>query len=396
MTQLTDKDSRCVVCGSANIAGLMTLNGLPAHSSVVFGNRAKAEAVARGAIRIHVCKDCTHMFNSAFNPTLVDDNPDNDNSPDHSSTFRGYASALAAYLVNTYGLRQKTVLDIGCGNGTFLKLLCRLGANQGYGFDSGAPPNSQMTQAERIVFVHEFDSESFSHLKPDFVCCRHTLEHMQRPIEFLSMLRRSLQASNDPVVFFEVANAGNIVRTLGIWDISHEHCSYYSANSLETAFLMSGYEVIAVNELYGRQSLSIEARPSGKEQSAPRTTHSRIADDLEHIYLFGTAYRDRIEQWQRVLEDISRRAQRAVIWGAGAKGITFLNLLAAGASVDCVVDLNPRKTGFSIPGTGHPIVPPETLRENPPDVVIVMNKIYFEEIRRILSNLNLQPEILVA
>jgi len=36
----------------------------------------------------------------------------------------------------------------------------------------------------------------------------------------------------------------------------------------------------------------------------------------------------------------------------------FLNLVPAGAKIDVVVDLNPRKQGMYIPGTGQRVVCP--------------------------------------
>jgi hypothetical protein len=46
-----------------------------------------------------------------------------------------------------------------------------------------------------------------------------------------------------------------------------------------------------------------------------------------------------------------------------------------------VVDINPRKHGMYVPGSGQQIVPPEFLKEYRPDAVIVMNSIYRNEIR---------------
>ena len=47
-------------------------------------------------------------------------------------------------------------------------------------------------------------------------------------------------------------------------------------------------------------------------------------------------------------------------------------------------------------GTGHEVVPPEVLREYGPDLVIVMNPVYVDEIRGTLAELELQPRLLAA
>ena len=58
-----------------------------------------------------------------------------------------------------------------------------------------------------------------------------------------------------------------------------------------------------------------------------------------------------------------------------------------------MVDVNPFRQGKFMIGTGHEIVSPESLAESAPDVVIVMNPIYVDEIRDQLDGMGLRPEI---
>ena len=56
------------------------------------------------------------------------------------------------------------------------------------------------------------------------------------------------------------------------------------------------------------------------------------------------------------------------------------------------MDINPRKQGMYVAGTGQQIVPPEFLKYYQPDVVIVMNPIYESEIRQIIEGLGPRVE----
>ena len=47
-----------------------------------------------------------------------------------------------------------------------------------------------------------------------------------------------------------------------------------------------------------------------------------------------------------------------------------------------------------MPGTGHPVVGPEALRDDPPDAVIVMNPLYRGEIAGMVAELGISAEIL--
>ena len=77
-----------------------------------------------------------------------------------------------------------------------------------------------------------------------------------------------------------------------------------------------------------------------------------------------------------------------MVWGGGAKAVSFLNLLGGGAPIEHVVDVNPGKQGSFLAGTGQQIVSPELLREVRPDYVVVMNPVYRSEIEESLRELS--------
>ena len=58
-----------------------------------------------------------------------------------------------------------------------------------------------------------------------------------------------------------------------------------------------------------------------------------------------------------------------------------------------MVDVNPVKHGMYVAGTGHQIVGPEFLRDHKPDVILVMNPIYCEEIREMVHGMGIEAEL---
>jgi hypothetical protein len=85
-----------------------------------------------------------------------------------------------------------------------------------------------------------------------------------------------------------------------------------------------------------------------------------------------------------------------VAWGAGAKAVTFLNIVDPGDVISHVVDINPRKTGRFVPGSGQEIVEPNALRELRPQMILLMNAIYRDEIGSAVRALGLDPIFSVA
>jgi hypothetical protein len=112
---------------------------------------------------------------------------------------------------------------------------------------------------------------------------------------------------------------------------------------------------------------------------------------------FQANHRAKMEFWRRRIADFRKTRRRVVVWGAGSKGVTFLNMLEIDHSlVPIVVDLNPRKHGFFVPCTGQQVVGPEVLRAFQPHVVLVMNPAYEHEIAGVLQQLGVAAELITV
>jgi hypothetical protein len=109
---------------------------------------------------------------------------------------------------------------------------------------------------------------------------------------------------------------------------------------------------------------------------------------------FARRFRAKRAEWQQRLGELRRAGRRSVVWGGGAKAVSFLNLLEIGDQIEYVVDINPGKQGSYLAGSGQEIVAPQFLREYRPDVVIVMNRVYQREIEQQLSGLSPSTRVL--
>ena len=71
-----------------------------------------------------------------------------------------------------------------------------------------------------------------------------------------------------------------------------------------------------------------------------------------------------------------------------------MNLLKIGDVIPYIIDINPNKHGKYIAGTGQKIVPPDFVKEYKPDVVIIMNPVYKDEIKQNINQMGYDPEIM--
>jgi SAM-dependent methyltransferase len=375
----------CPVCTSEDVIDLLDVGELPVLCNQLCSTEEAAHSVALGRIQLGFCRGCGHVFNRAFDGSKLQYSPEYENSLHCSGMFQRYADDLVKQLVERYDLRRKRVMEVGCGQGDFLKSLCAAGDNTGFGFD---PSYAGGNEDPRVTIRPASFAEIDGNHEADFVCCRHVLEHIDEPREFLQALVAKLEPGT--AVVFEVPNVLFTIRDGGIWDIIYEHCGYFSPSSLRRVFQLAGLEVKEVADSFNGQFLVIHAEVSkaSSEIDLPDPSVEALAAG------FAKTYRKKIDEWREVLRDVHSKGERVVAWGAGSKGNTFLNLVGEG--VAAIVDINPKKRGKFVAGAGQPILPPEQLAESPPSTVVIMNPAYRTEIAACLEELGIEARLLVA
>lgn len=386
--QRNQEITRCPVCDTPAAQAFMEVRDVPVFCNMLWNSREKALNAAAGQINLVFCHRCGHVFNAAFDSRRMHYGPRYETSLHYSPAFRKYAVDQAQQLIRSYDLRGKNIIEIGCGKGDFLRLLAELGANRCLGFDPSHDPRSvdQDPRTSRFAVIRDDYSEKYSSYHADLMVCRQVLEHIREPKRFMEMIRRIIDGNADTVVFFEVPNAMFTLKQSGIWDLIYEHCSYFTAPSLSVLFREAGFTPLSVAEAFGGQYICIEARPSvGGQNFKLAPQKASVAEVAQHVRGFADNYRQRVSQWADRLNAMARSGIRPVVWGAGSKGITFLNVLKGAGRIDYVVDLNPRKQGKYVPGSGQQVVAPDLLAEIRPEAVIVMNPVYLDEIRKMVA-----------
>ncbi|NEQ65744.1 MAG: class I SAM-dependent methyltransferase [Symploca sp. SIO2D2] len=388
-------DQTCPVCQSPDLEQFFAMLEMPVYCNLLWPEQQAARNCPKGDIILAFCPSCGFITNVAFDPAKLGYSQDYENSLHYSPRFQEYAQSLATGLVENHHLYDKDIIEIGCGKGDFLISLCELGNNRGVGFDPSYVPRSEHSSMEnQVQFVQDFYSEDYQDYQADLIACRHTLEHIPNPADLLDSLRQSIGNRLSTKVFFEVPNALDTFRNLAVWDIIYEHCCYFAPTSLIKAFTSCGFKVSNVREEFGGQFLCLEAVPTDTGVPPIHEGQDEVEILGRDIAAFTTKFNAKVENWQHKLAQITQAGKKVVVWGAGSKGVTFLNILKLQDLVEYAVDLNPRKQGMYIAGTGQKIVPPELMRDYQPDVVIVVNPLYEQEIRQLLAGWNLHPEFI--
>lgn len=381
----------CLACGAAGASVFFRLPDVPAHCNMLWESREEALGAVRGIVELAVCGWCGLVFNAAFDPTLLGYGEAYENSLYGSARFRDYASSLVERLAGRFALTGKLVVEIGCGKGEFLRQLCRHSGARGLGIDTSYDRARDADAAgEEVRFVQEHFERLDTAIRPDLICFRQVLEHIADPRAFMDAVAAAARRVWGCAVFAEVPNALFTLRDLGVFDILYEHCGYYTAPALSALFGGAGLNVLNVYPAFGDQYLCVEARAARGRTGHAGRDGAAVA---ELCTAFGRRYTERIERWADRLAAWRLDGRRVAVWGAGTKGVMFVNTVPGGEHVECLVDVNPRKRGRYVPGTGQQVVAPAELAFTADDVVITMNRLYREEISKSLSDLHLECRV---
>ena len=382
--------ARCPGCGAGDLEIVYEVERVPVHSNILVADRDEALAYPTGRMALGLCGACALLANAAFDPALVDYAEGYEETQGYSPRFRLFLDELVEDLARRHHLAGGRVLEIGCGKGEFLAALCRRAECTGIGIDPAYVARGKPVEAD-VTFLRELYSDALSDLTADLVCCRHTLEHVADPVALLTDMGNALGGRRGAALFIEVPAAERILSEGAFWDVYYEHRSYFTAGSLRRTVARAGLDTTDVRFGFDHQYLLLEAR-------AASGAHAASDRDLEETVglarSFGRRVRASLAGWTDELRATRRRGGRAVLWGAGSKAVGFLTSLGSADAVGHVVDVNPHKQGTYLPGTGQEIVAPADLTALRPDLVVVMNPVYLDEIRADLDRLGVEARVL--
>ena len=180
---------------------------------------------------------------------------------------------------------------------------------------------------------------------------------------------------------FEFPHFARLVEQLEYDTIYHEHFSYFSLLSVQVLFARHGMRLVDVEELpsHGGSLRVFLAHEEDGADAAPAVAEVLRREDEEGLRSRPTYERfaEGVRESKRALLEFLigciRRGDAVVGYGAPGKGNTLLNY--CGIRTDLLaytVDRNPYKQGAYTPGTRIPILPPETIAETRPDVIVIL------------------------
>ncbi|HEX5458407.1 MAG TPA: class I SAM-dependent methyltransferase [Steroidobacteraceae bacterium] len=366
----------------------------------MLSSREEALAFPRGDIELGFCRGCGFIGNVRFDPGLNQYSAAYEETQAYSPRFLRFLDEVWDDQIERFGLGPgMTALEIGCGKGEFLVGLCERSGCAGIGVDPGyRPERTHSSAAQRMRFIRDFYGPKYSHLHADYVCCRHTLEHIAPVSEFVRLVRSTIGDRRHVNVFFELPDMERVLQQGAFWDIYYEHCTYFTRGSLARLFRSAGFDVHRLYKAYDEQYLMLEAQPAAGPTDALLPQENDLATVTSLVARFERQVSERLQSLADALARHRAAGHRLAVWGSGSKCVSLVSSLGLsqglGPEPAAVVDINPHKHGKFLAGSGLEIVSPDALRHLRPEVVLVMNSIYVDEIRHDLAGRSLHPELI--
>ena len=368
----------CRLCGSTNTASVVDLGATPPCERFLPAEQLD-EPEATFPLHLKVCTDCW----LAQIPPLID--------PDDTFTEYAYFSSFSTSwvehakrfvdgAVERLGLGEKSfVVEVASNDGYLLKHVVSHGIRC-----LGVEPSVNVGQAARdagVPTLTAFLSEETG-LKvraengpADLVAANNVYAHIPDVLGFTKGLRALV--ADDGWVSIEVQHLLTLIEKNQYDTIFHEHFQYYTVESARRALATGGLTVVDVELLptHGG-SIRLWARPA----EVAGEPSERMTDVLEREKAAGlhelSGYTEFAERVTRVRLDLlkflieARNDGKTVVgYGAPGKGNTLLN--HCGIRTDLLqytVDRNPYKHGRFTPGTRIPVLPPERIQADRPDL----------------------------
>lgn len=354
--------AHCPICGHSVAApfydgGTQTLATLGWPASA-----AEAQAMPRHPQDFVQCPKCSHVWNRSFSYDAIPYQDKPNRMFNSGGIWKGHLATTRDLLLAQLP-PLPTVVDVGCGEGHFVRGLseARNGEGRFVGFDPNATP-----ETGRGV---EFHARYFEPLKdmavlaPDALTIRHVLEHLTDPASLLEQLAWEAASLGKPSwLFAEVPCIDRVFETGRLADFFYEHASHFTTGSFRTLMERAG-EVVELAHGYDGEVVYALVRlnvPAAMQARAKAANVFAQQADISRATI------------RAQMDELAASGKQVAIWGGTGKAAAFIHQFGADAKrFPLVVDSDPDKAGTFVPGTGQEIKFRDALKTMAVDAVII-------------------------
>lgn len=384
------ENNNCLACGSDNIHTALDLGTQPLANSY---KDSIEEPKARYPLGVRLCRNCFHLqLSHTVDPEIIYKNYLY--ATGTNQTIQNYSKWFADFCLESC-TSAKTVLDIGCNDGTQLDYFKAMGVDT-YGIDPAENLHDRSSKNHTVVcdFFGPSAVDKLNKIDYDIIVAQNVCAHNPDPHGFVKTCSELM--SDNTVLFIQTSQADMVLHN-EFDTIYHEHVNFFNANSMNELARRVGLNLVDVikTPIHGNSYIFVLSKRSANQHRVQNILDLEEANGLLNINTYDrwseTVYKN-VNQLISTINQHRRQGFTLVGYGAAAKGNTLLNF--ADIQLDVIVDDSPLKQGKFTPGTNIPIVSIEYLQRQGEDAKLLFVPLawnFFKEIKSKIQSVRSSP-----
>lgn len=350
---------RCIACGAPLWeTPLLTLDNMPASAQ----HMPDAQGVKEDrGLTLDLCQ-CMGCGLVQFDCEPVDYYRDVIRAGGFSKTMVELRRYQYKHLIDSYHLEGKKFIEVGCGQGEFLKVLSEFPVEV-HGIEHD-PHLVELARAQGLDVTEGFtetEDTRFAGGLYDVFLSFNFLEHQPDPSTMLQAIYRNLE--DDAMGLITVPSFEYIMDHNSYYELIQDHLAYYTFETLTPLLERNGFQVEEC-EVINRDTLSVIVR------KRPQMDTENLLECYVNLKREMETYMKYLDAWDK----------KVAIWGASHQGFTLAATTKLGEKARYIIDSAPFKQGKFAPASHLPIVGPDHFHEHPVDAIIITAPGYTDEI----------------
>lgn len=350
---------RCIACGAPLWeTPLLTLDNMPASAQ----HMPDAQGVKEDrGLTLDLCQ-CMGCGLVQFDCEPVDYYRDVIRAGGFSKTMVELRRYQYKHLIDSYHLEGKKFIEVGCGQGEFLKVLSEFPVEV-HGIEHD-PRLVELARAQGLDVTEGFtetEDTRFAGGLYDVFLSFNFLEHQPDPSTMLQAIYRNLE--DDAMGLITVPSFEYIMDHNSYYELIRDHLAYYTFETLTPLLERNGFQVEEC-EVINRDTLSVIVK------KRPQMDTENLLECYVNLKREMETYMKYLEAWDK----------KVAIWGASHQGFTLAATTRLGEKARYIIDSAPFKQGKFAPSSHLPIVGPDHFHEHPVDAIIITAPGYTDEI----------------
>jgi len=315
----------CPLCASSHLHSVFSAD-VPLNISIP--RDTSAGLIQFHALRLSRCRNCGHIFNSAYDQghedTLYGEQPLTNVVVDPAMTTR--FDELLNWLGDSR-INGRQVIEIGGGGGYMARRLSQYVSTVTL-FEPSRTLQPDMVPEANITLINGYWPKDVSPQSADLIVCRQVLEHVADPVNMMRSIRGAL--SDNGAAYLEVPDGEYVLDHGAFPDIHVQHVQYFSRQAFIAAAASVGLKAERTLDIKDGHDFGVLLTASKTAPFHPTPPDSNI--DLKTRILV------RITHAESLLADLP---QPLVLYGANAHTQSFINALPNLPYIAYVLDDNP-------------------------------------------------------